>query len=353
MSYSSLGTSPDQNSIETFEQSENFDKESGQFVNRRPGLIKEMHKRMFNLKMLKDWLGGQSHRVPKEKLPSVRPNLEEFKKDPERLKLVWFGHSTFLLNVEGKMVLFDPVFSGSASPLPFVVSRFQEPALSLEELPEIDYIVISHDHYDHLDMKSIKFFVNKKAIFITPLGVGSHLQGWGIEANRIEEKDWWDSYVADGIRFIATPAQHFSGRKGVDGNKTLWASWVVQSANHNIYFSGDSGYDEHFKSIGEKLGPFDIAFLENGQYNEMWKEVHLLPEDTLKAFEDLNASRLFPVHWGMFNLSFHSWFDPIDEIYSLTKEKNYKLVSPVMGQVVDVKADIEFDTWWKSLRPVE
>lgn len=346
MGCSSFGTRPNKEKKKSFDISKQFNTKKGIFENRIAGLTAEMKKRNMNWDMIKEWFSAGKDRIPSEKLPEVKPDLVEFLKPSDELKVIWFGHSSLLLNMDGKIVLVDPVFGNSAAPFSFMVQRFQKPVLEPHELPEIDYILISHDHYDHLDMSSIKYFVNKRTRFVTPLGVGSHLIGWGIAKERITEKDWWQSAGFDGVEFIATPAQHFSGRNGINDNETLWASWVLKSKNHNIYFSGDSGYDIHFKEIGEKYGPFDVAFLESGQYDERWKEVHMLPEEAILAFKDLRAKKLFPIHWGMFELAFHPWAEPIEKIFNLTWDNSIELVAPMLGEVVDLNKPYKTLLWW-------
>ena len=346
---SNFGTRPSDQEKEKFRSSKQFNAEKGSFENSRPEVYANMRENSVDWGVITEWFSEGVDRVPKQKLPEIKPNMKQFLQHSEDLKIIWFGHSSFLLNMDGKLVLVDPVFSGSASPVPFLAPSFQKSVLDLGELPEIDYILLSHDHYDHLDMESIKFFVDKKGIFIAPLGVSSHLRGWGIDKSRIIEKDWWESVKLDGVEFIATPAQHFSGRNGIIENETLWASWVIQSKNHKIYFSGDSGYDTHFKEIGEKYGPFDVAFIESGQYNEKWRGVHLFPEEAVVAFHDLKAKKFFPVHWGMFELAFHPWYDPIEKLFKLSKEKNFDLIAPKLGQIVNIEQDYFLETWWKNL----
>lgn len=345
---SAFGTRPGKEYDSKFKASAQYNAEEKIFFNRRPNLVKEMRKEAMSMATFKEWLGGGPDRRPSKLLPEVKPDMKEFVKPSDEIKVVWFGHSTFLLNLEGKIILVDPVFSGSAAPFSFMAKRFQKPVLELSELPPIDYVVISHDHYDHLDMESIKFFKDKKTLFLAPLGVGSHMIGWGIESNRISELDWWQSHKVDGLEFVATPAQHFSGRDGFNDNTTLWASWVIKSEKHNIYFSGDSGYDTHFKEIGDKYGPFDLAFIENGQYNPKWAAVHMLPEESAKAYFDLKAKRYFPVHWGMFELSFHTWYEPIQKISEYAWDKGINLVSPRLGQIVTVNDQWKNDFWWEA-----
>lgn len=347
-----FGENPNKNYLEIIQKSKNFDLEKNEFINREPKVIDEMHKRSLSFKGIKEYLfGGGDFRKPKESLPEIKPNLDEFLEKSENIKFIWFGHSTFLVHIEGKILLFDPVFSGSAAPFSTMVKRFQKIVISLEELPEIDYILISHDHYDHLDYETMLFFKNKKTKFITGLGVGSHLRYWGIEENRIEELDWWEKSKYSDLDIYFTPAQHFSGRKGFDGNKTLWGSYVVKGKKQNFYFSGDSGYDVHFKNIGEKFGPFDLSFIENGQYDELWKEVHILPEETVIAYKDLKSKALVPVHWGMFDLALHNWFDPMERLEKASEGKNINLYTPKFGQIVEINKQTIFEKWWKKYIP--
>ena len=220
-----FGSSPNAEQQSQFVRSPQFNAESSRFENRRPYVIEETREEAFNLAMIYEFfIADRPDGVPAQPLPQVTPQMAEFMAPSDDLKIIWFGHSTFLLNFNGKTVLVDPMFSNSAAPVSFAVKRFQPPVIGLEDLPPIDFILISHDHYDHLDMKSIQYFRDKAVTFVTPLGVGSHLQGWGIGAANIVERDWWESVDFDGLEFIATPAQHFSGRSLTDENKTLWAS---------------------------------------------------------------------------------------------------------------------------------
>lgn len=298
---------------------------------------------------LVDWFRPGKNRRPGFRLPEVQPDLEQFLKPSSHIKVIWFGHSSFLLNVHGKVILVDPVFAESASPFRNFVSRFQPPVLQLEELPTPDFIVISHDHYDHLDMKAIRHFAHKNIKFLTPLGVGSHLTHWGVDEKKIHELDWWESLQFDQLEFIATPAQHFSGRSPFSENKTLWASWVIRSEQHSIFFSGDSGYDTHFKEIGDKYGPFDLAFIENGQYNKSWRTVHSLPEDSVQAFFDLRAKKFFPIHWGMFVLAMHTWRDPVDQLLRLSQERGVPIVTPKLGELITLDEEYKNTEWWMNL----
>lgn len=346
--HSTLGSRPNTKRWKEFETSKQFNKVKGMFENRKTEVVIEMKKLTIDLKIMKNWFYGGKDRVPSKKLAQVKPDLTAFLKPSNDLKTIWFGHSSFMLNMDGKIILVDPVFSVSASPFSFLIKRFQNSPLELHELPEIDYILISHDHYDHLDSPTIKYFINKKTKFVTPLGVGSHLIGWGVDKNKIIEKDWWETASFDGVDFIATPAQHFSGRDGFYDNETLWASWVIKSKGHNIYFSGDSGYDKHFKDIGDKYGPFDIAFLENGQYDKRWPNVHMYPNEAIQAFKDLKAKNFFPVHWGMYQLALHSWYDPIQQIFKLTQDESIPLIAPKLGEIITLGNYNKVEQWWEQ-----
>ncbi|UXR64688.1 MBL fold metallo-hydrolase [Bdellovibrio bacteriovorus] len=372
IAFPAMGTSPGDEEKNRLKKSAQYNPQKHEFQNRIPDVLEKMRKEAMSAGTLIEFFAGGKGREPAKRLPEVKPDLQEFLKPSDKLKVIWMGHSTFLLNLSGKIILVDPVFSGSAAPVSFMVKRFQPPPLSLSELPKIDVIVISHDHYDHLDMQAIKFFADKDVPFLTPLGVGAHLRGWGIADSRISEFDWWQGTTLDGVEFIATPAQHFSGRGLRDGNKTLWASWVIRSETHNVFFSGDSGYDIHFKQIGDKYGPFEIAFIENGQYNEKWRAVHALPEESVQAYFDLKAQRFFPVHWGMFSLAFHSWRDlkaqrffpvhwgmfslafhswrhPVDSLVRLAKERGVRIMTPQLGEMVYVDDNYQNVEWWQDL----
>jgi len=340
-----MGKSPGKEYKEKFASSVNYHPDKEVFENRIPDLMEKMNERVYTWNNISEWFKSGIDREPECSLPEIRPDIAEFTKPSNDLKVIWFGHSSLLLNINGVVVLIDPVFSKSASPFGFIVKRFQPAVLQPKDLPKIDYILISHDHYDHLDMKTIEFFKDKKSRFITPLGVGSHLKSWGISGERITEKDWWETAKFNGIEFIAAPAQHFSGRNGIRQNTTLWASWIIRSKNSNIYFSGDSGYDIHFKEIGERYGPFDIAFLESGQYNKTWKEVHMMPEEAVLAFYDLKAKKYFPIHWGMFSLSFHSWYDPVERLNLMSEKKKFELIVPKLGQIVNIKRYRTQENW--------
>ncbi|MBW1298316.1 MBL fold metallo-hydrolase [Aquimarina litoralis] len=266
-----------------------------------------------------------------------------------KTRFVWFGHSAFLLQMKSKNILIDPMLSEVPAPHPLLGGkRFaRELPIEIEKLPNIDAVIISHDHYDHLDYESIMKLKDKVDRFYTPLGVGSHLQEWGIPRKKIVELDWWQQARFDDIRLISTPAQHFSGRGLSDGNHTLWCSWIIQSDDENIYFSGDSGYASHFKEIGDKYGPFDFAMIECGQYNELWSQIHMFPEETALAGRDLQAKKIMPIHWGAFKLAQHSWTDPIERVSKKAAELSLPLITPEIGKATFIGDDgLAQNQWW-------
>lgn len=267
--------------------------------------------------------------------------------------VIKLGHSTTLLKLAKRYILIDPVFSERASPVQWMgPKRFHQAPISLEDLPKLDAVIISHDHYDHLDKGSIEILKNKVDVFITPLKVGNHLRDWGVDANKVVELNWWQSTEVSDIEIVATPSQHFSGRGLFDRDETLWASWVIKSANTNIFYSGDSGYFDGFKAIGEKYGPFDLSMIETGAYNELWSDIHMLPEESLQAHIDIQASVMMPVHNSTFDLALHNWNEPLIKITDLAGTKGVPTSIPIFGEVVPVKGAGEAPnkTWWLDER---
>ncbi len=262
-------------------------------------------------------------------------------------QVTWYGHSAFLIEMHDMRILIDPILGPKASPVSFGSKRFpnKEP-IPLDELTDIDAVILSHDHYDHLDYPTIKKLDGEIAHFYTALGVGSHLKHWGISEDRITELDWWDSASAGPIDLIACPARHFSGRGVTDRNKTQWASWVIKSEDHNIYFSGDGGYGPHFKEIGDQYGPFDFAMLECGQYNEAWEAIHMMPEQSVQAGLDVQAKLSMPIHWGAFKLSIHSWTEPIERFKAAAQENNLPVIHPLIGERFAIGVDYPRSEWW-------
>lgn len=263
--------------------------------------------------------------------------------------VTWFGHSAVLLEIEGKRILLDPMLGPAASPVPFFAKRFayRQP-IDFAPLVKIDAVVISHDHYDHLDYGSIQKLNPNVGHFYVPLGVGGHLERWGVDSTKITELDWWESAERDGLTFTATPQRHFSGRGLIDRNSTLWASWVVAGASRKVYFSGDGGYGPHFEQIGQRFGPFDLAMVECGQYNVKWKDIHLLPEQTMQAFLDLKGEVLMPIHWGAFNLAVHPWTESVERLNRANKTGVF-IATPTIGTRYPVGTRQPTTNWWESV----
>ncbi|UII78006.1 MBL fold metallo-hydrolase [Flagellimonas sp. HMM57] len=266
-------------------------------------------------------------------------------------RLIWFGHSAFLLQINGKNILIDPMLSDVPAPHPWLGSgRFsKELPIAIAKLPIIDAVLISHDHYDHLDYESIRKLKDKVGHFYVPLGVDVHLKAWGVSSAAITEMDWWQEEVFSDLTFVCTPAQHFSGRRFNDRQSTLWSSWVIQSTSENIFFSGDSGYSDHFKVIGEKYGPFDFAMMECGQYNESWPDIHMFPEETVQAGIDVKAKCIMPIHWGGFKLSLHSWTDPVERATKKSKALDVNLITPRIGEsILLAELSTQNGIWWRN-----
>jgi L-ascorbate metabolism protein UlaG (beta-lactamase superfamily) len=302
-------------------------------------------------KILKLQFKKHSGRVPKMLLPSVKPEFQQNEENND-ISVVWFGHSSFLMHINETWILTDPVFSKRPSPVSFAGPKsfpLANPVLPAD-LPLPDIILISHDHFDHLDYKSIKQYYRSVKTYLVPLGVRDHLERWGVPSSSIIEFDWGDSIkTGKGLHFIAAPAQHFSGRRRQD-NSTLWCSWIIMNGEKKIFFSGDSGYGSHFKMIGDTYGPFDIAFMECGAYGQYWPYIHMLPEQSLQAFIDLNGKVLIPIHWAKYNLSFHPWKEPIERLSALAVSRNINLLTPLIGQRIS-PGDSSFttDRWWESI----
>lgn len=288
---------------------------------------------------------------PSRDVKVQKADADEIADYKSKTRLIWYGHSAFLLQIDGKNLLLDPMFGEVAAPHPWLGDkRFnKELPLEIEKLPQIDAIIFSHDHYDHLDYDSVMKLKGKTKHFFVPLGVGVHLEVWGIPKENITEMDWWQETPYENLKLVCTPAQHFSGRKLDNRMSTLWSSWVIQSENENIFFSGDSGYGKHFAEIGNTYGPFDFAMLECGQYNQMWADIHMMPEETAQAGVDLKAKKIMPIHWAGFKLALHSWTDPIIRVSKKAEELHLPLVTPDIGEPVIISDNTTvYDKWWNS-----
>ncbi|MCC2673534.1 MAG: hypothetical protein K0R58_481 [Ramlibacter sp.] len=265
--------------------------------------------------------------------------------------IIRLGHSSHLLKLRGKWWLIDPVFGERVSPVSWAgPKRFHEPPLALQDVPPIEALVLSHDHYDHLDVPTIEALKDRVQKYFVPLGVGARLREWGVPADRIEEFDWWQERKWGDVVLTAAPAQHFSGRTLWDRNRTLWASWLLRSGNERIFYSGDTGYFPGFREIGTRLGPIDIALMENGAYDSYWPTVHMTPEETVQAFQDLGARTLYLVHNSTFDLAFHGWRDPLERVASLAQQRGLDLATPEIGEILTLGNPRENRKWWEGLR---
>lgn len=299
--------------------------------------------------------GKPDDSVPHQPVPVYAVMRSDLLAAPD-LSLWRLGHSTLLFKINGQFWLTDPVFSERASPFQFLgPKRFHAPPITIDELPPITGVILSHDHYDHMDYAAIQKLAPKVEHFITPLGVGDRLIGWGVPAAKVQQFDWWQGTTIGGLQLVATPAQHFSGRGLQDGNSTLWASWVLIAGHGDeqtrIFFSGDTGYFDGFKAIGERFGPFDLTLIETGAYNADWPDIHMHPEESLQAHLDVQGRHLFPIHNGTFDLSLHPWVEPFERITALAAAAQVPLVAPIMGERLDIRAPALSTHWWRKVEP--
>jgi L-ascorbate metabolism protein UlaG (beta-lactamase superfamily) len=296
------------------------------------------------------WLKGVEHSRPASPLPVLlRQGADFFAAPSSGLRITWFGHSSLLVEIEGKRLLLDPVWSERCSPTPVLgPKRFHPVPIALSALPKVDAVLISHDHYDHLDYDTILALAKQDPLFVVPLGVGAHLEYWGIRSERIRELDWWEETAVGSLRLVATPARHFSGR-GLGSDQTLWAGWAMIGAQRRAYYSGDTAMFEGFAQVGERFGPFDATMIESGAYDAMWADVHLGPEQAVAAHRAVRGNVLFPVHWGTFDLALHTWVEPIERVLAAARAANVTVVSPKPGQSIDPLAPPPTERWWPAV----
>jgi L-ascorbate metabolism protein UlaG (beta-lactamase superfamily) len=346
MQQAQFGKAPDGVRLERIRKSPHYKDGAFHNLNNTPDLTEGVS----YYAVMKEFLFSEKKRnVPGDLIPSRKSDLLSL--DPDKDILVWFGHSSYFIQIDGKRILVDPVLSGGASPLWFTTRAFKgTDAYTVEELPDIDYLFISHDHWDHTDHETLLKLKSKVKKVICGLGTGEHFEYWGYDKNMIIENDWNEETVLDNGFIVNTvPARHFSGR-GFQRNKSLWVSFVLQTPTMKIFIGGDSGYDTHFAEIGKRFGPFDLVMLENGQYDKSWKYIHMMPEEVLQAAKDLNAKRLFPVHSSKFALANHAWDQPLKRITELNKDVNMPLITPMIGEQVNLKDSMQsLSQWWVGL----
>jgi L-ascorbate metabolism protein UlaG (beta-lactamase superfamily) len=271
---------------------------------------------------------------------------------PRGLRAFWIGHASTYVELDGLRFLLDPVFAERVSPLPVGPRRFHPPPIALADLPAIDAVLISHDHYDHLDMDTVRHLARRGSRFFVPLGIGAHLERWGVPAAQIEEFAWWQERLLGSIRIVCTPTRHYSGRGLRDHSATLWSSWSVIGPQHRFFYSGDTGYAKVFQNIGSRLGPFDIAFIKIGAYGPgaSWVDIHMPPEQAVQVSRDVRARRMFPVHWSTFNLAYHDWDEPIRRAVAEANRAGVGLVTPRLGEWVDADREFQSTRWWEAVR---
>ncbi len=303
-------------------------------ANTRDGLLRQWHEERFV------GLPGGPVPLAHDELPA----------EAAELAVTWFGHASALLEIDGSRILFDPVWGHRVSPSPtFGPSRLHEPPIGLDELPQVDAVVISHDHYDHLDLPTVRaLLAGQSAPFVVPIGVGEHLRKWGVPEERIVELDWNDSTTVSGLTLTCTEARHFSGRYFYR-DTTLWASWVIAGSQHRVFFGGDTGYHPAFAEIGARLGPFDLTLLPVGAYNDAWHAIHMDPEEAMRAHGDLGGRVFLPIHWATFNLAFHRWAEPVQRVLAAAKRSGAQVVVPRPGERIDLLAPPELTDWWTAV----
>jgi L-ascorbate metabolism protein UlaG (beta-lactamase superfamily) len=336
-----MGAEPSGDRAQRVRRSPQF--RDGKFRNSVPATVATVDGRA----LAREWLRRDGRRTPAQPIPVVTAGPRTA---ADGLHVTWLGHATTLVEIEGRRVLIDPIWTDRCSPVPLVGPKRLHPMpFPLSHLPEVDAVVISHDHYDHLDMATVKELTrDQSAPFLVPLGVGAHLQRWGVPEERIIELDWEDTATVAGIRFVLTAARHFSGR-GFARDRTLWGSWVIAGPTRRVFYSGDTGYFDGFARIGAEHGPFDATLVQVGAYGEGWPDIHMTPEDGVRAHLDVSGGLLIPVHWCTFVLAFHAWSEPVDRVWREAKERDVRLAVPRPGQRVDVDSPPEVDAWWQTL----
>lgn len=343
MQQEQFGKRPSGMRLELIKNSPNYKNNAFQNLSHTPSLTEGVSM----VSVLSEFLFKKNEfKKPNQNIPTAKTDLLHL--NPLENVVVWFGHSSYFIQIDGKKILVDPVLSENASPLSFTTKAFEGTNIyTTDDFPEIDYLFISHDHWDHLDYKTILKLKSKIKTIICGLGTGAHFEHWGFDNDSIIEKDWNETItLEDGFEVNTVPARHFSGRS-FTRNKALWMSFVLQTPSSKLFIGGDSGYDSHFAEIGKQFGPFDLAFLENGQYDKSWKYIHMTPKEVLQAAVDLKTKALFPVHSSKFTLANHNWNEPLSKISELAKTTEIKLITPLIGEKTNLHTQKEFPKWWE------
>jgi len=344
-----FGAAPDDATLARMRASPHF--VGGQFVNEDPTTLMKVS----SWESAKRWIGGDEMRVPTCPLPIVTDGAARLASPPPSgLRITWLGHSTTLVEIDGARILTDPNWSERSSPSRWVgPRRFHPPPIALADLPSIDGVVVSHEHFDHLDMATVRALAARGIPFHVALGVGAHLELWGVPRAQIREHDWWErTKLPNGVELVSTPARHFNGR-GVPGRiGALWTSWSIVGPTHRVYFSGDTGLTKGFETIAEREGPFDVALLEIGQFHPDWGDIHLGPDGAIEATKLLRAKHLLPIHWATFNLAYHAWSEPAETLSIRAPEKGIALLTPRLGEPIEPTEDPPTSAWWRTLPPI-
>ena len=347
---SALGAPPDEEAVKQLSRSPHFGAKQRTFIN--PVKTDQGFQRSPWEMMGRMWSSPDAS--PPQRIPVVPQPEDAFKaRWAQGVRVTWVGHATVLVEIDGMRVLTDPIWSERCSPVGFAgPKRFHAPGIPLKDLPEIDAVIISHDHYDHLDEQTALVLAKRGVPFYVPLGVGSHLRSWGIE--RVQELDWWEQVTLSGpggqtVTLQATPARHFSGRSVTDRNRTQWASWAILGSKHRVYFGGDTGYFPGFKEIGQRLGPFDLTIMPIGAYDEAWSQIHLNPEEAVRAHRDVQGRVMMPIHWGTFDLALHTWREPMLRLERAAHNEQVSLITPLPGQLAPILPKPEGTPgWWRD-----
>lgn len=322
----------------------------GRFVNAEKEAVFE-----FTWAKVRDQLWGVEQREPPGPIPVLPIAPESLqRKPPPGLRAIWLGHAGVLLEIDGQRILTDPILSERASPLQlFGPGRFHPSPIALKDLVGIDAVVISHNHYDHLDEATIRHLAAQGTPFFVPLGTGNHLAGWGVSEAQIHDMDWWQETKLGDLKIVATPSRHYSGRGLFDVQATLWASWTLIGPAHRVFYSGDSGYAKAFAEIGARHAPFDLAIVKIGAYGpgEHWHDIHMTPEEAVQVSLDVGGKRMLPVHWGTFNLALHAWDEPIIRARKAAAEKGVELLTPKVGEIVAHGQPYASVRWWTGVGP--